>query len=84
MALRELPQVTLIGENSAGAISDKMDRQLPNGWAFGLPHQRFETPDGTSFEGPGVPPDINVDMNIGAFALGQDAILETAIAHLER
>ncbi len=84
LALRELPNVTTIGENTAGALSDMMERQLPNGWAFTLPHQVYESPDGLRFEGVGIPPDIAVSMNINAFSDGKDQILEAAIAELKK
>jgi C-terminal processing protease CtpA/Prc len=82
LALKELPNVTIIGENTAGALSDMMERQLPNGWEFSLPHQVYEAVDGTHFEGPGIPPDIAIPMNIEAFDQGRDRILEAATTYL--
>lgn len=84
LALRELPNVTTIGENTSGALSDMMERQLPNGWSFSLPHQVYESPDGMRFEGLGIPPDIAVPMNIDMFSDGKDSILEAAIAELKQ
>jgi len=31
-----MPQVTLIGEPSNGALFDVLPKELPNGWDFGL------------------------------------------------
>lgn len=82
LAMRELPQVTVIGEATAGALSDAMERQLPNSWAMTLPHQIYAANNGDLFEGTGIPPDIAVAMDQVEFGQGQDRILITAIAHL--
>ncbi len=52
------PHVTRIGENTQGVFSDVLGRRLPNGWRFGLPNEVFRTPQGTTFDGAGIPPDI--------------------------
>jgi len=54
------PRVTRIGENTQGVFSDVLVRHLPNGWIFGLPNEVYRTPEGTAFDGPGIPPDIPV------------------------
>ncbi|MGW1375909.1 S41 family peptidase [Streptomyces sp. NPDC002446] len=52
------PAPTRIGENTQGVFSDILDRRLPNGWTFGLPNEMFLTPDGRTFDGPGIPPAV--------------------------
>ena len=54
------PHVTRIGENTQGVFSDVLGRRLPNGWRFGLPNEVYRTPDGKTFDGPGIPPDVEV------------------------
>jgi Peptidase family S41/Tricorn protease C1 domain len=54
------PPITRIGENTQGVFSDVLGRRLPNGWRFGLPNEVFRTPHGTTFDGPGIPPDVAV------------------------
>ncbi len=54
------PSITRIGESTQGVFSDVLGRRLPNGWRFGLPNEVFRTPQGTTFDGPGVPPDAAV------------------------
>ena len=54
------PHVTRIGENTQGVFSDVLVRRLPNGWRFGLPNEVFRTPEGATFDGMGIPPDIPV------------------------
>jgi hypothetical protein len=55
-----VPHVTRIGENTQGVFSDVLSRRLPNGWRFGLPNEVFRTPEGATFDGIGIPPDIAV------------------------
>jgi C-terminal processing protease CtpA/Prc len=54
------PRIIRIGENTQGVFSDVLGRRLPNGWRFGLPNEVFRTPQGTTFDGPGIPPDVAV------------------------
>lgn len=37
-----------------------LSRRLPNGWTFGLPNEVFLTNDGTTYDGPGIPPTVPV------------------------
>jgi C-terminal processing protease CtpA/Prc len=54
------PHVVRIGENTQGVFSEDLGRLLPNGWKFGLSNEVYLTSDGKSFEGIGVPPDMEV------------------------
>jgi hypothetical protein len=54
------PRIMRIGENTQGVFSDVLSRRLPNGWRFCLPNEVFRTPQGTTFDGPGIPPDAVV------------------------
>jgi hypothetical protein len=77
------PRITRIGEHTQGVFSDVMGRTLPNGWEIGLPNELFLTEDGQSFDGPGIPPDIEVPVFRGAdLEAGQDPALEKAMEHL--
>lgn len=82
LALRELPDVTLMGTETAGAFSDMMFRRLPNGWAFSLSHQVYRDPDGVSYEATGLPPDIRRDLDLAGFRAGRDTLLAEAAAAL--
>jgi len=68
------PHVTRIGENKQGVFSDVLGRKLPNGWSFGLPNEVFRTPDGKTFEGPGIPPDIRTPVDDSAIARALEAL----------
>ena len=73
------PKVVRVGENTQGVFSDVLGRTLPNGWRFGLPNERFVT-DGKSYDGPGIPPDVQVPVFPPAdLESGRDRSLEAAL-----
>src|SRR5262245_19955246 len=74
------PHITRIGENTQGVFADVLGRRLPNGWTFGLPNELFLTPEGTAFDGPGIPPDIRVPVFDAAdLAAGRDPAMAKAL-----
>ena len=74
------PHVTRIGEATQGVFSDVLGRKLPNGWSFGLPNEIYLTKDGKAFDGPGVPPDIEVPIFPDEdLASGRDTALNKAL-----
>lgn len=78
------PKVTRVGENTQGVFSDVLVRSLPNGWRFGLPNERFLT-DGKSWDGPGIPPDVEVPVFAKAdLEAGKDVALEKAVEIVRR
>jgi hypothetical protein len=83
IAMRTLPQVTVMGMPTSGGLSDIMSIALPNEWELGFSHQVYLTMDGEDFERVGVPPDVFVDVDVAAAKDGRDAILEAAIAQLQ-
>lgn len=80
-----VPAIPRIGENTQGVFSDVLGRRLPNGWRFGLPNEVFRTPQGTTFDGPGIPPDTAVrvfaDVDVAA---GRDPGLAKALEMLRK
>jgi hypothetical protein len=77
--MKRLPKVTRIGDNTQGVFSDVLGRQLPNGWRFGLPNERFVT-DGKSYDGDGIAPDISVPVFPKTdLEAGRDGPLEKAL-----
>jgi C-terminal processing protease CtpA/Prc len=50
------PAIARVGEHTQGVFSDVLVRHLPNGWRFMLPNEVFRTSEGTTFDGPGIPP----------------------------
>jgi len=62
-----------------------LDRRLPNGWTFGLPNEVFRTPEGTTFDGPGIPPDIAAPVFAAAdVAAGKDQGIAKALEILKK
>jgi len=57
MALRALPNVTHVGEPTRGALSDVLDRTLPNGWELSLSNEVYLDSNGTAWEGQGIQPE---------------------------
>jgi len=83
LIMKSFPQVTLIGENSHGIFSDKLEKVLPNGWDFTLSNEVFYDAEGINYEVIGVPPHESVT----AFSLcdieaSKDSAIEKAIQML--
>ena len=78
--LGRVPHVIRIGTNTQGVFSDELSRTLPNGWRFALSNEIYLTKDGKTFEGTGVPPDIEVPtFPKGDLAGGRDSALDRAL-----
>jgi len=78
LLLRVLPHVTVIGEKTRGCFSLIL-RGLPNGWFYGLANQVYTAADGKVYEGIGIPPSVEVDINPSGFQDNKDAILDKAL-----
>ena len=83
LAMGSLPQVTVVGERTIGALSDILEKPLPNDWSFGLANEVYSDAQGLSFEALGIPPHIQVP----AFAkkerdIGGDSALNAALSVL--
>ncbi len=83
LAMRSLPQVTLVGEATMGIFSDELYRSLPNGWEFSLSNEIYLAPNEESFEVTGVPPDVfSPFLSREDHLNGVDSVIEAAIAAL--
>ncbi|MAJ31276.1 MAG: hypothetical protein CMC18_01290 [Flavobacteriaceae bacterium] len=60
MAMKELPYVTIVGDNTEGIFSDMYFFKLPNKWRVSLSHQQYFSTDMKNYEGIGIPPDYKV------------------------
>jgi carboxyl-terminal processing protease len=78
LAMRALPNVTMIGEKTWGVFSDEWDGLLPNGWEFTMSNERYISADGQDFEGRGVPADIEIPV------FKAPAVLENIHASMDR
>lgn len=74
------PRAVRIGLNTQGVFSDVLVRTLPNGWHFHLPNEVYYTKDGKSFDGAGIPPDIEVSFfSREDIRNGRDSALDEAL-----
>ena len=83
MAFDVLPNVTIIGDTTNGAHGTLIGRELANGWFYSLVTQKVELPDGQSYEGIGLAPDILIKNEMGDIDNGIDSVLERAVAELK-
>ena len=82
LSMRVLPHVTVVGDTTAGGSGNPIARELPNGWSFRLSRWQTTTPEGASYEGVGLAPDVPVRITDADARAGRDTILERAIALL--
>ncbi|MCB1510450.1 MAG: S41 family peptidase [Hyphomicrobiaceae bacterium] len=64
MYMAVLPNVTHVGQPTAGALSDILIRRLPNGWRVGLSNEVYLDATGRSWEGIGVPPKLALEVRV--------------------
>lgn len=77
------PRPVVVGENTQGVFSDILDRQLPNGWVFGMPDEEYRTPSWSTYDVTGIPPDIRVPtLTPEQFADGRDPAFQAALRRL--
>lgn len=79
LVLRTLPQVTILGDRTNGALSTKIARELANGWFYTISPQKVISADGEYFEGTGIPPHIYVQNTPADISQGKDLPVEAAI-----
>ena len=79
LAMRTLPQVTTVGDTTAGAFSNLVLRELPNGWGYSMSIGDWRAADGTSYEGVGLPPDEVLQNKRTDVLNGKGEVLERAM-----
>ncbi|MBC3787170.1 S41 family peptidase [Spirosoma utsteinense] len=82
-AMRQIPNVTTLGDMTGGGGAMPLEYELPNGWRYRVSTSAFYGFDGFNIEG-GVPPDIRVDMNQEHAKQGRDDLIEQASQQIER
>lgn len=80
LAMRILPNVTLVGDFTSGCFADMAGDRLPNGWTFSVAYNLFLDCNGFCWEGIGVPPDIMQTVNLDITNNETDKVLELAIS----
>lgn len=79
--MRELPNVTIIGDRTGGGGGIPTYTELSNGWTVRVSTSRLFTLDGFNVED-GIEPDIKVEQTADDTANGKDTILEYALNFL--
>jgi hypothetical protein len=82
-AMKTQPNVTQMGDTTAGGFTDVAPRELPNGWLYFVGVGDYRNADGNSQEGIGVPPEIYVVNTRSDIDAGKDKVLEQAIDSLK-
>lgn len=63
MAMQAMPNVTSMGEQTGGALSDMLSFMLPNGWELTMSNEVYIASDGKLYEGLGIP--VDVELTVG-------------------
>jgi hypothetical protein len=79
LAMRPLPNVTVVGDTTAGASGGPIVRELANGWTYQLSEWIEYTTTFATFEDSGLAPDVVVQAKAGDSGSGIDRALERAL-----
>ncbi|MCP4023427.1 MAG: S41 family peptidase [Desulfobacteraceae bacterium] len=82
MLLKDLNNVTVIGETTFGIFSAEIPRTLPNGWMVTLSTQRVYSAAGNFFEQLGIAPHVDALPDKADLNKGRDSMLEAALSFL--
>ncbi len=85
LMLKDLPQVTIIGEATYGSLSDVLPFQLPNGWQMGLSNEIYRDSMGDEFEGKGIAADQSAPIfSAQDIALQRQTLYDRALKDMGR
>ncbi|MFB3070255.1 MAG: S41 family peptidase, partial [Gemmatimonadales bacterium] len=62
LAMRALPHVTQVGRATRGALSDEINKPLPNGWLMQISAEEYRDSSGILYEARGIPPDWHLNV----------------------
>lgn len=79
--MRELPNVTIIGDRTGGGGGVPTFTELSNGWVLRVSSSRLFTLGGFNVEN-GIDPDIKIEQTDDATANKKDALIEAALEYL--
>lgn len=82
--MKVFPNVTMVGDTTAGGSGSPLFRELPNGWEYRLSTWLVAEPETFDvLEGKGIAPDIQINISKADSLAGIDTILEKAIELIE-
>ncbi len=79
LAMREIPHVKLVGDNTSGAYADSKWRVLPCGWNVCIPYSLHTDKNGFCWEGIGILPDYYIKTNPKNPIQDKDKLIEFSI-----
>jgi carboxyl-terminal processing protease len=79
LAMKQLPYVTILGDNTEGSFSDQYEFELPNKWSCTLSHQQYFSPDMINYEEVGIEPDIRMSNKVEDIVNGIDPLIVKAL-----
>ena len=82
LMLRDLPNVTLVGDTTSGVFADTHTGKLPNGWEYRLSIRRTCDRNDQLLEDVGIVPDVIITNTPSDLDRGIDNVLEYAIEHI--
>ena len=83
LAMQQNSNVKLVGDYTGGALSDAVERELPNGWLYRLPIADVRDATGKSLEGIGIMPDYLIKNSKAELKAGTDKVLEKGLILLK-
>jgi len=79
MPFKYSKRATLVGETTAGTFSLTRHVDYENGMMLNISAIHHSFPDGSTFEGVGIAPDVPVDMTPNDLKTGRDPVLQKAL-----
>lgn len=79
----QLPNVTIVGDNTNGSFSDIYSDRLPNGWRIDMSTERYLSSEMINYEGIGVPVDIKAFTTFEDVKNKNDSVLLKVIRIIE-
>ena len=79
LAMKQLPNVTIIGDDTNGIFSYQLEKKLPNGWRYRLSYQMYFSAEMICYEGRGVPVDISLLNKKSDIEYGVDPLITRAL-----
>jgi carboxyl-terminal processing protease len=83
LAFAVFPNTVSVGDFTGGGSANPSQRTLANGWSYTVSRWIEYLPDGSTFEGTGIAPDIRTDISAADAAALRDTIIDAAIENLE-
>jgi C-terminal processing protease CtpA/Prc len=83
LMLAQAPNVTTMGDHTAGSSGNPRQLQLPGEIVVTLPRWMDLKPDRTPLDHVGVEPDVWIDAPVDAFTNKRDPVLEAALQRLQ-